>query len=317
MNILVTALGTMASSCVVKQLRKRKNIFIIGADIYPKEYLVTSNDVDKFIQVSTVLKPKKYMLELVEICKKNKIDFIFPILDEEVELLSKNISILKEIGVTPCVSNFNSIKFCRDKFLTYQKIIEIIPEIAIETMNLKDYKEEWGYPVFVKPKKGRASNGCYKIDTKDDLEYIKRKTKCKNFIIQKYYEGDLITVDIIRDIRNGDIFVLARQELIRNKSGCGTVVKIIKDNNLTDICTKIANSLNFNGVFNVEFIKNKKGYHLIEINPRLSAGTEYSCMAGLDLVNNELNIMLGRKIIVDKLNYNNIYSRRYEAYDTQ
>lgn len=314
MNVLVTALGTMASQSVVNQLKKREDIYIVGVDMYPKEYIVSSKDVDKFIQVVTVLKPEEYLNQLLELCINNKIDAIFPVIDEEVQLLAENAHRLKEIGTTPCVSNLESINLCRDKYSLYVKTKECIPEIAIETMKLSEYSGEWEFPLFVKPREGRASIGCYKVNSIDDLDYIKNNNNINDFIIQKFYEGQIIAADVVRDAKNNRIQVLAREELMRNKNGAGTVVKIIHDEYLEELCSKIAEICDLNGAFNIEFIKNMNDYRMIEINPRFPAGTDYSCMAGLDLVNNQLNIMLGMEMVINKFRYGDIYARRYETY---
>ncbi len=314
MNVLVTALGTMASHSIVKQLKKREGIYIIGVDIYPKEYIVSSKDVDEFIQVVTVLKPEEYLNQILELCINNRVDVIFPVIDEEVKLLAENVHKFKKIGTIPCVSNLESINLCRDKYSLYVKTNECIPEIVIETMELNEYKDEWQFPVFVKPREGRASIGCYKINSKDDLEYIKSINNTDDFIVQKFYEGQLIAVDVLRDAKNNRIQVLAREELMRNKNGAGTVVKILYDEYLEKICFKIAEVFDLNGAFNVEFIKKMNDYRMIEINPRLPAGTEYSCMAGFDLVNNHLNVMLGLEMELNELRYGDIYARRYETY---
>lgn len=314
MNILVTALGTMASQCIVRQLKKRKNIFIIGADIYPRNYISTSNDVDEFIQVRSVLDHEKYLIDLLEICKRFNIDVIFPIIDEEVELLAKNIGKLRELEIIPCVSNWQSVELCRDKILTYNKIKMSIPEIAIESVKLADYNNQWEYPVFIKPIKGRASIGCLKVNTRRELEFYSEQLNTNEYIIQKYYEGRILAVDTIRDAKNNEIVVIPREELLRNKNGCGTVVQIINDTNIENICARIANAFNLEGVFNAEFFLDESGYHLIEINPRFSAGSDYTCMAGIDIVNSQLNVMTGENILNAPISYGNIYSKRYESY---
>lgn len=315
MNVLVTALGTMASACVVKQLRKKKDIYIIGTDIYPKEYIVTSKEIDYFIQVETVLNAEKYLNQLINICKKYAVEAIFPIIDEEVEILANNYNKFISIGTIPCISSLESVELCRDKLLTFKKIVDYLPDISIDTMNLYEYKEQWKYPVFVKPRKGRASINCMKIDCKEDLEYQKNKLEGKDFIVQKYYEGRFFSVDIVRNPLDEKTLVSVREELVRNKNGSGTVVEIVENKYLEMICKSVAKLFNINGVANIEFIYDDKGYHLVEINPRLPAGAEYSCMAGLDLVNLQLDIMMKKNTNVSEIKYGKVYARRYEAYE--
>lgn len=46
----------------------------------------------------------------------------------------------------------------------------------------------------------------------------------------------------------------------------------------------------------MEFIKNDKGYYLIDINPRFSAGIAFSCKIGYDFINAHLDCFSGVQI---------------------
>ena len=46
--VLVTAIGTAASTTIVSQLKKSGDYYIIGGDIFRKDQVVTAKDVDEF-----------------------------------------------------------------------------------------------------------------------------------------------------------------------------------------------------------------------------------------------------------------------------
>ena len=46
----------------------------------------------------------------------------------------------------------------------------------------------------------------------------------------------------------------------------------------------------------MEFIKNEKGYFLIDINPRFSAGIAFSCKTGYDFINAHLDCFIGKAL---------------------
>lgn len=46
----------------------------------------------------------------------------------------------------------------------------------------------------------------------------------------------------------------------------------------------------------MEFINNEKGYYLIDINPRFSAGIAFSCKTGYDFINAHLESFMGKTI---------------------
>ena len=161
MNVLVTALGTLSARTIVQQLKKKNSeIVIFGADIFPKEYIVTANEVDFFYQFPSVIEDKNYLEYIFEFCKEHNIEYVFPIIDEEVFLLSQNKAKFKQYGIIVCTGNEESIGWCRDKYLTFERIKKDVKEVYTPTILLSEYKGEFEFPVFIKPRLGRASIGC-------------------------------------------------------------------------------------------------------------------------------------------------------------
>lgn len=316
MNILVTALGTLNSTFISKHLKKCGN-FIVGVDIYPKNYIKTSEEIDKFYQVPSIYEMEKYTEELFNICKTNKIDTLIPIIDEEIEYFSKNKDRFKNIGVDICTPEYETVKLCRNKLLTFELIKNKIPEVYIKTQLFKNInKDNISYPSFAKPVSGRASIGCEKITDKITFEYINHKVDPSTFILQDFVEGEFYAVDFIREAKTKKFNCVARQELVRNKNGCGTVVKIVDDVNLKRYTKEIAEILNYNGVGNIEFIKQNDNYYMLEVNPRFPAGTAYTVMSGADFINDEIKIIKNREVDLKyDVKVNAIYTRRYETYE--
>ena len=54
---------------------------------------------------------------------------------------------------------------------------------------------------------------------------------------------------------------------------------------------------------------------IIEINPRLPAGTSYSCLAGCNTVLNLLHIAKGLPLIESNIKIGARFARRYETYE--
>lgn len=315
MKILVTALGTMASKCIVEQMRKDPNNHITGVDIYPKDYIVSSRDVDEFIQISSVVENENYLDELIDICIKNQIELVYPIIDEEVELLSQNIRRLHDLGIIPCVSNERSVYLCRNKLATAERIRKRFPEIYIKTALLSEYQNEFRFPLFIKPIKGRSSIGCMKINSNEELSFFKNRLNSQEYLVQEYVEGQFFSADVARNPLTGVVDVLVREELLRNSNGAGIVVRTLFKPELIAICRNLAEDFDIKGVANIEFVKDGSNYKLIEINPRLPAGTQFSCIAGFDIVTIQKDIMLGKIPEKSEMRYDIILARRYETYE--
>lgn len=317
MRILVTALGTLNSTFISNFLVK-KGHFVVGVDIFDRKYIQASNEVSKFYTVPSIYEMDEYKKTLFSICKENKIEYLIPIIDEEVLFFSGIKAEFEKIGVKVCSPDYATVQKCRDKFKTFEIIQEHIPEIYVKTIKLSDYNNEFKYPFFVKPNSGRASIGCSKVKTDKQFEFIKEECREQDFIIQEFLEGKFIAVDFINDVKHGNFFALPREELLRNANGCGTVVKIFKSEKIENIVKKIASVLNYNGVGNVEFIINDDKVSLIEVNPRFPAGTEYSVRAGANFILDELKLIKGMQIDTNyQIKYGKIFTRRYEAYENE
>lgn len=314
MRILLTALGTNNSSSICKYLRQNSENYLVGTDIYPSMYVVASQEVNKFYTVASIYEMDKYFEQLIEIIKKEKIEIVIPIIDEEVLFFAQHHHVFDEMGVKLFVSNSASIEICRDKHKTFELIKKSLPEIYTKTDWLTANIQQ--FPIFVKPNSGRASIGCQKISDKIELELLLRKNT-ESYIFQEYVEGDFFTVEFINDLQSGYFGALVRQEFVRNKNGCGVVVQIKQNDVLEKTVEKIAHLINYDGIGNCEFIYQNGKYHLIEINPRISAGIDYSIQAGMNFIQQKLDLSNGRKLKTDKtqIKYEKYFIRRYETYE--
>lgn len=314
-KVLVTAIGTMTATAIVTELKKVNEFYVIGTDINPASQIVTSGEVDEFyIFPSSVENEEDYIKYVLEFCKEKQIEYYFAVIDEEVANLSEHRKNFEKLGIKLCIPNDSLIEVCHNKDVFSKWIKEYIPSIGIETFENCEMLTDMDYPVFVKPIQGRASIGCEKISDKSQLMELFRNGNNSDFIIQKYIEGEIITVDLIRNKLTGQSMQIQRKELLRNSNGCGIAVEIIKDEELQDICVSLMERLDLNGVVNAEFFKTNLGYKIIEINPRFSAGTSFSCMAGCNTVLNALRIAQKQECIFKEVNVNQRFAKRYETY---
>lgn len=315
--VLVTAIGTMASTTIVSKLKETNEYYIIGADIFSRSEVVTAKDVNEFcVFPSAIENFKGYINFVLEFCKKKRVVYYFPTIDEEVVNLSNYRKMFYEIGVRLCIPNYDLVECChyKDRFISF--IHKDFPDLYIKTFDrLEDIPEE-EFPIYIKPVEGRASIGCRKFDSERMAKEFILGTGYKPdvYVIQKYIEGTIITVDLIRNASTGQKEQVQRKELLRNSNGCGVAVEIVNDTVLKSICDDLMLSLNLNGVVNAEFFLTNRGYKIIEINPRFSAGCGFSCMAGCDLVLNALKIADGKMCDFGEITYDKHYAKRYEIY---
>lgn len=314
-KILITALGTMNASAIINALRKYDESFrLIGADIYSKESIANSLFVDEFYQFPRAdIETDKYVNYLYDFCVHHAIDYCFCFIDEEVSALANQINRFNTIGTKICIPDVNTINMCHDKHVFVQWLQANMPKYCIQTYQSPD--EIKYYPIFIKPKFGRASIGCKKVNSFSELKSL--HIDWNKTIVQEYVEGDIIAVDVVSNLKYGQVQCCQRKELLRNNNGCGVAVEIVRDTRIEEICMQLVQKMHVNGVINVEFFVSRDFVKIIEINPRLSAGTMFSYKAGLNTVVQAIHIVNGNPCEQSNIQVGSRYAKRYETYQTK
>lgn len=315
-RVLVTALGTMNCTTIVKELRKMsEKFYIIGADINPVHTIYTSMEVDEYHQFpKCTIDRNAYFKFILNFCIEHKVDVYYCVVDEEVETMALHRDELSSIGVILCVANTAAVVTChnKNKFAIWSE--KHIPEYCIRRFPRYEDVNDTDFPLFVKPVEGRASIGCSKIENRNELN--RYRARWNDYIVQEFTTGIFVVADVVRCHKTGLTKVCQRQELLRNKNGCGVAVKIVAYSSIETVCYKIAEALELDGVVNMEFFVGDNTIRIIEVNPRIPAGVEYSCMAGLNLVQLAYDIARGEEIKkFEDLKLNRFYAKRYETYE--
>lgn len=313
-TVLVTAIGTVTSTSIIKELRKVGGFHIIGADINNQNEIATSLDVDEYYKFPYSTNDS-YIPYALDFCKKHRVDYYYAVIDKEVVSLARNREHFSAVGTKLCVVNDEFAEVCHFKNYFGHWVEKNLPDIAIREYRNMEEAEDADWPLFMKPVEGAASTGCRRLETPRELKaYVKAEQIGKIILIQDYVAGVNITVDCIRNKKTGQKSQVQRRELLRNSNGCGIAVEIFRDEKLADICDTLMERLDLNGVVNMEFFDTDSGYKIIEINPRFSAGTAYSCMAGVNTVLNAMRIVDGEPCEFGEVAIGAHFAERYEAY---
>lgn len=309
-TVVVTAIGSFSAGIVIETCR-REGYRVVGCDIYPAQWVVNSRDVDVFYQAPYATDRDAYREFLVQICKKEQASFLLPLTDVEIDVIHHWEQAEEEMGVTICVSGYDTISLCRDKrkmeqFLADKQICRTIPGRSLD--EVMEHEAELGYaglsyPVVLKPVDGRSSQGLRTADSAREMEMAVELCRdgAENYLVQPRISGMIVTVDVVRDPETGETVCLPRRELLRTLNGAGTSVCVFRDDALETQCRKLAQALGIRGCVNFEFVEHVTyqgdvEWYFLECNPRFSGGVAFSCMAGYDMVKNHLNCFEGRGI---------------------
>ena len=293
---LITSTGSVATDITIKSLR-RMGFKIVGCNIYPKEWIVESCEVDVFYKVPPVADQENYLNTIHEICEKEEIDYVLPMIDYEIDLLNVNREWFEERDITLCISPKEALDIIRNKKILADFIEKECPGTqSISTEMLRDIKElEWDFPVVCKPYNGRSSQGLRYIYNKEEWDEFVLTADKEVYIVEPFIEGPLVMVEIVRQDDPHKVVAMTRRELISTPHGCSTTVHVYKDEELEENSKILADKLNVLGDVNFEYILDKNGtYHFVECNPRFSAGCEFSCMAGYDYVENHMKCFMNK-----------------------
>lgn len=307
MTILLTAIGSFSADCVVSSL-KGDGHRVIGCDIYPSEWHPVSKDCDKVYQVPFATIESDYINALLNICRVESVDLLFPLTDLEIDVLNNYREDFKAEGINLCVQSEYCLSIARNKYQMAKLFAEDefikTPKTCLGTESF----ESISFPVIAKPYNGRSSEGLMKLMSKDDLCLIDNREK---YILQELLPGNVYTVDYVRDIYGND-FSVPREELLRTKNGAGTTVRVVPDERVQKMVSYIGAKLGIVGCVNMEFIHHKDDFYLIDINPRFSAGVAFSCCIGYDMVKSHLNACLMNLIETPVSFEEQIIAKRYK-----
>ena len=345
-TILVTAVGSFSADAVIKTY-KREGYRVVGCDIYPAQWVANSHEVEVFYKAPYATDQKAYVDFMKKVCQDQKVDYVVPLTDVEVDVLTQLKPGALGGGVCICISGQAAIGLCRDKyrmeqFLKPLGICETIPGILLSELfetggsetgmvkaemlkaKLSDVwlsdLERFSVPLVVKPLNGRSSQGLHIVKTREELLRISDECRqeAENYLVQPKISGTIVTVDVVREPDSGRTFCLPRRELLRTLNGAGTSVYVFRDERLESQCGKLAEAIGITGCVNMEFVETETdghmAWHFLECNPRFSGGVAFSCMAGYDMVKNHLRCFTGQPIDEPGEIQPRYIARKYQEY---
>lgn len=281
-TVLITGVGSTTAISVIKGLRKNNSVpvRIVGVDTNNEKEIAGSQFCDAFYKIPPA-NHTSYISRLLSICKKEKVRIIFPIVDIELEIISRHLEEFQKCNAFVWLSSNEVIKNCNDKYRTYNFFIKngiATPEtwLKVELSKMKNLK----FPLIVKPRVGVSSIGVHVAHNRTELNLFLKSTT--NPIIQKFVKGTEYTVDVLSDKSGRSLYAVPRRR-IEIRSGISYKGVAIRNAALERISKTIAETLGIVGACNIQFIVTDKGViKCIEINPRFSGSLPLTIAAGVN-----------------------------------
>jgi carbamoyl-phosphate synthase large subunit len=229
--------------------------------------------------VTPSLDSPEYIPALVEICRREGVSAVFPLVDADISVLARNREAFEAIGTRLAVVCDDAAEICKDKALQ----IELFDAMSLKT------PKTWlageldpataAYPLFIKPRSGTAVINAFKVINAQELVFFSNYVPCA--IVQEFLPGPEITNDVICDL-DGDFMAIVLRQRIEVRWGEVSKGVTLFNQEIVDACRKIANALPAAGPITIQCMMKGAEPYFTEINARLGGGVPLGIAAGRD-----------------------------------
>lgn len=260
------------------------NVYIIGGDYSSNSPALLF--CDKKYELPFKI-DDNYIKEVLDICIKEKVDLVIPLIDPELEWYAKYKTIFNKNQIEVMVSLYESISISSDKLNTFIffNTFDFVKNPYTALLKFFNEQEFETDSVIIKPKNGSSGAGIHKINKKYVLDFSKIKNlDLEQYIVQEYIDFDYeTTIDVFIDSNNQMIELCQRKRL---KTRGGEVERAIttKNKEITHLIRKIIEKTSFFGVINIQVMTKDNQHYVGEINPRFGGGVPLAYHSGANMI---------------------------------
>lgn len=284
-KVWISAAGTGNAYATIRAIRENfPECFVLTSDINQANLTTASLWADVH-EVSPPIDSENYVSFVKHIVDKYCIDTYIPFVDSEITLAAQ----LYENRVLPesiflHIKEFETAKICENKILTY----EFLKDLKISTPETSLLDNPFFAERYVlKPTKGFGSKIKFISHRDLDLSNIKG-----DFVLQEECVPPEVTVDVVWSSLYDRFHYICR-ERVETKSGVCTKARLFQDKQLGEIAFTLATRLNLKA-FCFQVMQLRDEWAVIDINPRLGAGTKMCKPTGNDFFSAMLATLWGK-----------------------
>jgi carbamoyl-phosphate synthase large subunit len=304
MNILLCSVGRRVK--LVEYFKEELNKMsgqVIAVDCDPTAPALYYADI---YEVVPRIDHPEYIQHIINLCHKFKVNGVLSLIDPELSLLAHHKKEFENAGIRVIISDKEIVDLCYDKYKTSKFLEEhnlpYIPTYMDTDKLLEDIKNGIvNFPFIVKPKKGSASMGIFKVNRIKELLVL--TDQCQEYVIQPFMNGEEFGVDVYRDLITKETTHIFMKRKIRMRAGETDKSIAIIDPALKQVVETLMSVLQFIGPIDIDCFKTEKGYVISEINPRFGGGYLHAHEMGQNFVRNIINNMMGEPNVVNRIDY--------------
>jgi len=241
-------------------------------------------EADRYYLVPRITEPG-YMELILDICRKERVDGVFSLIDPELSLLAEHEEEFNALGVTVIGSSYELCERTLDKWRMFEWLLARGYACAKSYIDkdkfFRDVKAgRISYPVFVKPVRGSASIAITKAEDRETVELL--FDHLDDLLIQEYLKGQEIGVDCYIDMISGELIsVFSKKKLVMRAGETDKGVSF-KDPKLFKLVERFVKESGFRGQIDIDIFDCDGTYYISEVNPRFGGGYPHAYEAGVN-----------------------------------
>ncbi len=281
-RLIVGSAGGTSAFGVIRSVRERygDSVFVIAIDTNPRELVAATVLADAFTQVPPARAPQ-FPAMLQDLAKSYGRATYLPLHDAEILAAARLVEMgrfpseLRVVAPPYAVARLYWDKWEMHQWLSARGLPSPRTVLA-EPATLEVMQR----PVILKPREGTAGANFQQIHTPSELE----GADSSRWVLQEVLQKPEVSVEVFL-ARDSDVFrCVARADLERRPGGPSTKARLHTDPDLTRIAERLARELPLRGAFNFEAMHDNQGnWRIIDVNPRVNAGTRMCAVVGIDM----------------------------------
>jgi len=279
-------------SAVVNSIRREyPSIKVVGLSYDPLEsglYSSHSDHVDAaFLMPYPQKGPKRLLERLDEICETHPLDLIVPCMDTEIPNYIDLHSELKKRQIKlPLVTKKMFDRRAKQNLTALGKEAKVpTPKAAVANSWADVHKicGNIGFPVFVKGKMYGAAKASSSMEAGQIYQSLIAAWGGPVIVQSAIEREDEYGVAGLGDGKGNVVGSCTLRKIVLTATGKTFGGLVIDNPTIEKYTRRIIKALKWHGPFDLEFIKNNKGYFLIEMNPRVPAWIDFPAQIGCNI----------------------------------
>ena len=279
-RLIVGAAGGTNAFGTIRSVRHHygDGVFVVAIDTGRRELTAASALADAFVQVPRACGPE-FVEALRDLAASYPDSFYLPLHDEEIGVAAR-LAAEERLphGLRLIAPSYDVVRLCNDKWemhrwLTTQGFPS--PQTALAATAVP---ADFPRPAVLKPREGTGGAGVRSID---DWAALKDLDPSR-WLLQEPLQAPTVAVNMFLS-RSAASFHCICRETLEMRGGIPMKTRIFDDRTLTGLAERLARALALAGASNFEVMRDAAGrWRIIDVNPRVGAGTPMCAAVGMD-----------------------------------